>query len=432
MNIVEQVKRYKEFFWVNPRRGSAAPTEASSAVTQEDFTAAFIRFRAMAPLLEKLFPELNVTKGEVRSKLYPAASLLGELIDAGDDMTRLFIKADHDLPVAGSIKARGGIFEVVSHAWDLALQEGYLFEGDPVEKLAGSEIREKFASRVIAVGSTGNLGLSVGIVGRALGFQVEVHMSRDAKAWKKQRLREHGAQVIEYDSDFTTAVHNAAARAESQSHIYFVNDEYSRLLFLGYSVAAFELQEQLLSHGILIGPDCPLFLYLPCGIGGAPGGIAFGAGQLFGDHVHPFFAEPVAAPSMLLEMLKEHDGPVSVYDYGLDNRTEADGLAVGTASKLVSDLMRSRVSGIYTVNDENLMQGLFLLKKTEDLRVEPSAAAGVFGPERLYHTEAGREYLKQNNIANAVHVIWTTGGCFLPDKEYESFYCRGERAYATK
>ena len=43
-------------------------------------------------------------------------------------------------------------------------------------------------------------------MGASLGFRVIVHMSREAKEWKKELLREKGVIVLEYDGDYSHAV----------------------------------------------------------------------------------------------------------------------------------------------------------------------------------------------------------------------------------
>jgi D-serine dehydratase len=401
--------------WINPQRDATAHPATKIGDTVNglgDMRAAQDRFTRFAPLLGQLFPELEFSLGQIESALTPVPAMQ-QALGLPATQGRLWVKADHSLPVAGSIKARGGFHEVLEWAEHLALQHGVLKTDSDYRTLAGTEARALFARHQIAVGSTGNLGMAIGVMAAALGFRAVVHMSTDAKAWKKDRLRQHGVEVIEHTGDYEQAVAQGRLQAQADEMCHFVDDERSRSLFIGYSAAALHLQMQLREQGVSVDADHPLLVYLPCGVGGAPSGIAWGLHQLYGEYVHCFFAEPVQSPCFLVQMLAEPGSHPSVYDFGLTNQTQADGLAIPRASLLAAKLMHNILAGVFTVQDQTLFDHLALLYRSEGMRIEPSAAAGFSGPQHLCGNPLAS--------ASANHVVWTTGGLLVPDVQFHAF-----------
>ncbi|WP_298014980.1 D-serine ammonia-lyase [uncultured Castellaniella sp.] len=398
-----------------------------------DPSAAHARFERCAGLLARLFPELEASGGRLSSPLSPIPGLQRKLSPAGGPGAGSegvwFLKRDDILPVAGSVKARGGFHEALALAERLALEAGLLDARGDRARLAEPPIREHLGRHTLSVGSTGNLGLAIGLIGAGLGFHAAVHMSSDAKAWKKDRLRGRGITVVEHAGDYAAAVASGRAAALDDPLIHFVDDERSEALFLGYAAAARELLDQLRAARRPVDAAHPLFVHLPCGVGGAPGGITYGLKRLLGPHVHCFFAEPTASPCMLVQVAAGLQAPVSVHDIGLDNRTEADGLAVGLASPLAAPIMSRLMAGVFTVDDDTLYRDALALERAEGISIEPSAAAGLRGPLWLLGSPHGRRYLQRHGlvpaIADATHVIWSTGGALVPEDIRALFRARG-------
>ena len=400
--IIESLQSRQQIVWLNPKKKNAVKID-SSLIDQADE-----RLNRFAPYFQEAFPETKIHNGKVESALQPIPKMQAKLGVRG----KLFIKRDDALPISGSIKARGGIHEVLYAAEKIAIEHQQVSVNDDYSLFKTDSIKELLGKYTIIVGSTGNLGLSIGIMSANLGFKVKVHMSNDAKEWKKQLLREIGVIVVEHSGDFTLAVDAARAESLLDPNSYFIDDENSKQLFAGYAVAGRRLKEQLEKEGIVVDAKHPLYVYLPCGVGGGPGGVTYGLKESFGDHVHCYFVEPTESPCMLLGMATGFHDQIAVKDIGLTNRTIADGLAVGRPSSFVGKQMEPMLDGVMTISDEELSKNVRELFKTEQISVEPSAAAGFIG-------------LKQLKVArvdvDATHIVWATGGSMLPQEEREKY-----------
>ena len=421
--VLQEIIDLKPVSWINPSK-KPMKEMPTFPIKKEDMLAAEKLWHRFAPFFEKAFPETAATDGILESPLKEIPKMKA-LLNPGYPQFKgsLYLKCDNALPIAGSIKARGGFFEVLHYAEQLALKAGILKEEDNYDIFTSDNFKQFFGKYNIGVGSTGNLGLSIGIISAKLGFKVRVYVSADAKKWKKELLRAKGAEVIEFGGDFSEAILAGRQRTNADPLGYFVDDENSNELYLGYTVGALRLSKQLEEQNIKVDANHPLFVYSPCGVGGSPGGTAFGLKQIYGDNVHIFFVEPTHSPAVLTGLITGEMSNISVQDIGIDNRTEADGLAVGRPSNFATNISNHIVSGVYTIEDEHLFTLLAQLKDSENIFLEPSATAGLIGPQMIAKTD----YAEKNhlNMNNAIHIAWATGGDLVPAEERAEFYERG-------
>ncbi len=428
--LVSEMSEYNEIFWLNEKNKEAAQAPFS----MNDIDDAQARLARFAPYIRAAFPETLKTGGIIESDLVELSALKPSLESMyGSFPGKLFLKCDSHLAVSGSVKARGGIYEVLKFAEEVAMSHGMLKAEDDYSVLLEAPFRQLFGQYSVAVGSTGNLGLSIGIISAQLGFKVTVHMSADARQWKKDLLRQKGVTVVEYPDDYQKAVAEGRKIAAADSRCHFVDDENSSDLFLGYAVAAKRIGAQLDAAHITVDDSHPLFVYIPCGVGGAPGGIAFGLKEIYGENVHIFFAEPTHAPCMTLSLITGLGSEIAVSDIGLDGKTAADGLAVGRASALVSRVMETRIGGCFTISDDKLFPLLARLADTEQIYIEPSSCASFIGPSLV---GAATDWLQKNSldqtINNATHILWATGGSMVPESEMQSYYNEGKELLCGK
>jgi len=450
---LESLKNHQPCCWINTN-GIEATNSAellkhhldSLPLVSTHLNQASERWSRLRPVLSSLFPS-ETPDGVIQSPLRPTSAALQESLGLPSSCT-LYIKEDSKLAVCGSVKARGGLYETFSFAEtinnDWTLDEESKI---PLIEAIREGLMEDYS---VVVGSTGNLGLSVGLAASSMGMKSTIHMSNDAKLWKKKLLRQRGSVVLEHEGSYGLAVEEGRKASLLNEKSHFIDDEASKTLFLGYSAAALELEQQL-----KLNEGQKLVVYLPCGVGGAPSGICWGLKHVFGTRVTVLFAEPTHAPCVLVALghatqdkewgkngETKTDGKespskniVSCFDLGLDVITEADGLACGTASPLCCQMVHQLCDGIYTVDDRTLFARLAQLisSEGEDSFMEPSSCAALDGPRHLvWLAKNGNEKEKlfaQSLLQNCIHIVWATGGALVPEDEREKFIERGKRIF---
>lgn len=376
MDILDKLKNREEIYYPIERNRNI-----DLRFTLYDAFLAKKRFERFASLFMEAFEEID---GPCYYKSDLHKSKLGD---------ELYLKLDSELKVAHSVKARGGFNEVMVKV------EHVLKENDMLDKfddLSLDDIRKLMAAYTIEVSSTGNLGLSIGLCAKAFGFKAKVHMSRDAKDWKKKLLRAAGAEVIEYDHDYTYAVKMGRLSAEQNPMSYFVDDEMSEKLFLGYAASIFEVVEEVTSSGMSPSDDELFHVFLPCGVGGAPGGIAFALRSFFKDSVRIYFVEPTEYPCMLYSYVNGE--AASVNDIGLGGKTIADGLACSAPSKLVFPIVDSLIDGFFTFNDESILRAKKDIEEIDEKVVEASSAAALLAYEKLNRPKNSILWITGSNV----------------------------------
>ena len=85
------------------------------------------------------------------------------------------------------------------------------------------------------------------------------------------------------------------------------------------------------------------------------------------------------------------------------------------------------IDGLYTLDDQTMYDMLGWLAQEEGIRLEPSALAGMAGPQ---HVCASTDYqqmqgLSADQLNNATHLVWATGGGMVPETEMAQYLAKG-------
>ena len=117
--FIDRMINDEEIFWFNDRKDE----EIELPVDPEDTDIAEQRLLRFASYISKIFPETDEMGGIIESPLVEISSMKGALEkEHGVRIPgRLFLKCDSHMPVSGSVKARGGIYEVLKLYYNVLL-----------------------------------------------------------------------------------------------------------------------------------------------------------------------------------------------------------------------------------------------------------------------------------------------------------------------
>ena len=225
---------------------------------------------------------------------FPALSLIGHTrlfeVRVPEGSGRVFAKAEWTNP-GGSIKDRPVMWMLLN-----ALEAGTLT-----------------AEHTLLDSSSGNAGIAYAMIGAMIGIKVELVVPGNASRERKDRIRAHGATLIETDpmEGYDAALREAHRRYEADPQRYFMPDQYANAnnWRAHYDMTAGEIIEQMNGQTVT---------HFISGIG--TGGTITGAGRRLKEQ-YPGLKVVAVRPERFpgIEGLKPLDQPEDIVPEILDS-----------------------------------------------------------------------------------------------------------------
>lgn len=255
----------------------------------------------------------------------------------------VYLKPEN-LQVTGAFKIRGAL--------------------NKVKNLSDEEKR-----RGLIASSAGNHAQGVAYSGHALGIDVTIVMPKTTPLIKVQATKNWGANVVLAGEVYDEA-YEEARRLENEYGYTFIHpfDDYD--VMAGQGTIALEILEDM--------PDTDAIL-VPIGGGGLISGIAVAA-KAINPNIKIIGVESTGAMGMKESIIAGH--PVSIPKAD----SIADGANVKTVGSHTYDLVEKYVDEIVTVNDEDLIETIFLLVEKHKIVAEATGALSIAALKKINFT----------------------------------------------
>jgi threonine dehydratase len=258
------------------------------------------------------------------------APALDEVVGA-----RVVLKHEQTQPT-GAFKVRGG----------LTLLAGM----SPAERAAG-----------VVSASTGNHGQSLAYAAHRYGARCRVVLPEPANPTKLRALRGWGAELVLHGTTMEAAAGHARELAEADG-ARFVHPAEEPALIAGVGTLYLEL---LASH-----PDLDAVI-VPVG-GGSGAASACLVAAAVAPRCRVIAVQSAASPAA-------HDSWRAGTPLSRPNRTEVEGLAIGSGYRLTQDLLRRHLADFVLVDDQQVRAAQLLLLTHAHTLAEGAGAASLAG-----------------------------------------------------
>jgi len=240
-------------------------------------------------------------------------------------------------------------------------------------------------NRGIATHSSGNHAQAVALAARTLGVAAYIVMPENAPRVKRAAVEGYGATVTPCGPRM--ADREAAMKGVlEQTGAHFIHPFDDERVISGQATAARELLMELDHDGVRLDA-----LLAPIGGGGLMSGTCLAAG---GSGVKLYGAEPSGADDASRSLA------TGVLQRNETVDTIADGLRTNL-SELTFGILQSRLDGILTVDDDEILAALRLIIQRLKIVVEPSSAvplAAVIRNRRQFEGKAVGIILSGGNV----------------------------------